>query len=267
MSDAASLIKIKYMASKFEEFKSLHTGKKLFVLPNAWNAESASILQEAGYPAVGTSSSAVAASLGYADGENMPLSEYLMIIRRIVASVSVPVTVDFEMGYGKNVNDILTNLKTLIEAGVVGINLEDSFITDGKRSLGNADEFATLLGSLKEKLGRQSLFINVRCDTYILNVNDKENETLRRLRIYESAGADGIFLPVISEEKDIVSVISNTKLPLNVMAIPDLPELQDLEKLGVRRVSMGPFLHNKTYSTTKEAAKKVLAQNSLRSIF
>lgn len=87
------------------------------------------------------------------------------------------------------------------------------------------------------------------------------------MKVYGSAGADGIFLPFICEEKDISNVVSKTKLPLNVMAIPDLPDLQKLEKLGVRRVSMGPFLHNKTYGKAKDIVKKVLDQNSLKPIF
>ena len=89
------------MATTFETFKALHHAGKLFILPNAWNAESAVIFQENNYAAVGTSSAAVAAGLGYADGEEMPFSDYLVIIRRILASVKIPVTIDMEMGYGK----------------------------------------------------------------------------------------------------------------------------------------------------------------------
>jgi len=256
------------MAPKFEAFKTLHNTDHLFVLPNAWDAQSAIILQEINYPAVGTSSAAVAASLGYADGEVMPFADYLMIIKRIAASVSVPVTIDMEMGYGKTPGAVYTNVLKLLDAGIAGINIEDSIITNGKRTLKDAEELAQTVGYIKDKLTNthQSLFINVRCDTYLLNVNDKENETTRRLPLYESAGADGIFLPFISNEKDISRAVSETKLPLNVMAMPGLPDIGKLDELGVKRVSMGPFLQMKTYSHARELAQQVRDQNSLKSI-
>lgn len=256
------------MASKFETFKTLHTGDELFILPNAWDAASAMIFQESNYPAVGTSSAAVAASLGYQDGEEMPFHEYLTIIRRIAASVNIPVTVDMEMGYGKTEEAVYANLQKLLEAGVAGINIEDSRMEKGKRTPGEAKELVRTVEFIKNKLSiaSQFLFINVRCDTYLLKVNDRENETAHRLKLYESAGADGIFLPFISEEQDIAREIANTRLPLNVMAIPDLPDLDRLNRLGVKRVSMGPFLHNKTYSKASELAKKIIEQKSLKPI-
>jgi 2-methylisocitrate lyase-like PEP mutase family enzyme len=184
------------MESRFEKFKALHTASELFILPNAWDAESAVILQDCNYPAVGTSSAAVATVLGYPDGEVMPFHEYLIIIQRIAASVNIPVTVDMEMGYGKSPEAIYENLQKLLSAGVVGINIEDSVITEGKRSLKEPTEFASIIDFIKSKLKekRQHLFINARCDTYLLNVKNKENETAQRLKLYESAGADGIFL-------------------------------------------------------------------------
>lgn len=253
---------------KFETFKALHSAKDLFILPNAWDAGSAMILQESNYPAVGTSSAAVASSLGYSDGEGMPFEEYLMVIKRMAASVSIPFTVDLEMGYGKSQEIIYANIEKLIEAGVVGINIEDSIITNGKRSLNEANKLAETLTFIKNKLSSAGhlLFINLRCDTYLLDINNKLAETLHRMKVYESAGADGIFLPFIKDEADIAPVVANTRLPLNVMAIPGLPGMDKLNQLGVRRVSMGPFLHSKTYALTKALAKKVIEQKSIESI-
>lgn len=254
--------------SKFNTFKSLHDASDLFILPNAWDAASAMVFAERGYPAVGTSSAAVAASLGYADGEDMPFADYLVIIRRIAASVSIPVTIDMEMGYGKTKEQVFDNVQMILDAGVAGINLEDSLVVDGKRCLNGAKDFAATLEFVKSKLSstRQKLFINVRCDTFLLDVPQKEVETSRRLNIYESSGADGIFLPFIRKEKDITRVLVDTSLPLNVMCIPDLPEITVLEDLGVKRVSMGPFLHTKVYTRVKELAEKVLEKNSLKPI-
>ena len=251
--------------SKFETFKKLHTAD-LFILPNAWTPESAMLLEQCGYPAVGTSSAAVAASLGYSDGEGMPFEDYFFIIKRITASVTIPVTIDMEMGYGKIDAAIYDNLRKLVDAGVVGINIEDSMISNGKRVLKPADRFAQTIEFLKNKLNEsgRSLFLNVRCDTFI--AENTIGETANRLKLYESAGADGIFLPFISKKEDIKQAVANTKLPLNVMCIPGLPEIGELNQLGVKRVSMGPFLHNKAYGVAKELAKTVLDQKSLKSI-
>jgi 2-methylisocitrate lyase-like PEP mutase family enzyme len=256
------------MATKFETFKTLHGGNKLFILPNAWDARSAQIFQESNYPAVGTSSAAVATSLGYADGENMPFNDYLLIIKRIAASVAVPVTIDMEMGYGKTADAIYSNLQKLVEAGIAGINIEDSAINNGVRSLKDAKDFARMIEVIKSKLvnAHESLFINVRCDTFILNVQDKSEETTKRLKLYELAGADGIFLPLIKDEQDIAQAVATTKLPLNVMAMPGLLPIDKLNELGVKRVSMGPFLHSATYRKVKELAVEVLETKDLKSI-
>lgn len=256
------------MASKFETFKSLHRGEEVFILPNAWDAQSAIIFQENNYKAVGTSSAAVASSLGYADGEGMPFFEYLLIVKRIVSSVNIPVTIDMEMGFGKNTDEIWSNVQRLIEAGVVGINIEDSVIDKGVRSLGDSDKFTKTLEFIKTRLSQsnQSLFINVRCDTFLLNLSNKETETPKRVKLYESAGADGIFLPCIKEESDIEKAVVATKLPLNVMVFPGLPSVRKMSELGVKRLSMGPFLHGKTYARATELAKEVIESNSIISI-
>lgn len=252
------------MSTNFEQFKTLHQGTELFVLPNAWDAKSALFFQEKGLPAVGTSSAAVAACLGYEDGEKMPLEDYFFVIKRILASVKVPVSVDFEMGYGGSKATILSNLLKLCELGVAGINLEDSLITNGKRALQNSLPFAETIHYLKNKLKAEgaALFINIRCDTYLLNLKNKQEESSLRLPLYESAGADGIFLPCISQEADIVDALKSTKLPLNVMCIPGLPDFNKLQALGVKRASMGPFFLNKTYKKATEVLQRVMEKQS-----
>ena len=247
------------MSSDFEKFTKLHHAENLFVLPNAWDAKSAVIFEENKFPAVGTSSAAVAASLGYNDGEGMPFADYLFVIKRIMASVKIPVTIDLEMGYGKNNSEIFDNMQSLVELGVVGVNIEDSEMSNATRSLRDAKVFAKTIENIKGQLSSKnlSLFINIRCDTYILNVKEKQKETLDRLRIYETTGADGVFLPCISNEADIEEAVGNTKLPVNVMCIPGVPGFDTLNKLGVKRASMGPFLFNKTYSKANELAGQI----------
>jgi 2-methylisocitrate lyase-like PEP mutase family enzyme len=253
------------MSTPFENFKTLHRQNELFVLPNAWDARSAIIFQEKKFPAIGTSSAAVANSLGYEDGEQMSFSEYLFVVNRIISTVKIPLTVDIEMGYGKNNEEIFGNVLRLIELGVAGINIEDSIIQNSKRVLKDANTFASTIEYIKNKLEskNQRLFINIRCDTYILNVDNKRQETVNRLKIYNTTGADGIFLPCITNEEDIAEAVANTPLPLNVMCIPGLPSLEILNRLGVKRVSMGPFMFQKVYKNIGILSEAIMTDKSL----
>jgi 2-methylisocitrate lyase-like PEP mutase family enzyme len=256
------------MSTKFQKFKALHQADELFVLPNTWDARSAIIFQEKQFPAIGTSSAAVANCLGYEDGENMPFAEYLFVIKRILASVQIPMTVDMEMGYGKTNDEIAANMMKLVELGVVGINIEDSTVQASKRSLKEAAKFVKTIEHLKSRLQSQKtdLFINIRCDTYILNVENRQKETISRVKLYESTGADGIFLPCINNEEDIAEVVANTKLPLNVMVIPGLPDLERLNELRVKRVSMGPFMFQKVYNGIGNLSQAITASKNVSPI-
>lgn len=256
------------MSSKFKQFKDLHQSAELFVLPNAWDAKSALLFQGNNFPAIATSSAAVASSLGYEDGEGMPFHDYLFVIKRIAAAVKVPVSIDLEMGYGTSVEEIYANIRQLTDLGVVGINIEDSVIDKPGRVLKEAKTFAKTMETIKNRLVSNNidLFINIRCDTFILNVKNKQQETSHRLKLYEATGADGIFLPCISAEDDIAEVVNTTKLPLNVMCIPGLPGFGTLNDLGVKRVSMGPFLFNKVYSYVDLLSQAVTAGRSFSPI-
>jgi 2-methylisocitrate lyase-like PEP mutase family enzyme len=256
------------MSQTFNKFKNLHQSDTLFVLPNVWNVKSALLFQELKFPAIATSSMAVANSLGYEDGEAMPFSDYLFIIKRILSSIQIPLSVDMEMGYGITDEKIYANIQKLTDLGVVGINIEDSSVVKSGRVLKNAKTFAKTIENIKNKLTANglNLFINIRCDTYILNVKDKQQETPKRLKVYETTGADGIFLPCICEEKDIAEAVSNTKLPLNVMCIPGLPDFGTLNKLGVKHVSMGPFMFNKLYSDISAYANTITKDKSFAAI-
>lgn len=256
------------MSTSFENFKALHHGNELFVLPNVWDARSAIIFQEKEFPAIGTSSAAVANSLGYEDGEQMSFSEYLFVINRIISSVKIPLTVDLEMGYGKNNEEILANILKLVELGVTGINIEDSILHNSKRILKEAGIFARTIEYLKNTLESRALnlFINIRCDTYILNVENKQQETVNRLKIYNATGADGIFLPCITNEEDIAEAIANTTLPLNVMCIPGLPAIDLLNQVGVKRVSMGPFMFQKVYKNIGSLSQAIASSKDFSPI-
>jgi 2-methylisocitrate lyase-like PEP mutase family enzyme len=256
------------MSSTFKQFKDLHQSKDLFVLPKRLECKKRSHLQEKKFPAIATSSAAVANSLGYEDGEQMPFEDYLFVVKRIFSSIQIPLSVDIEMGYGKSDEEILANIIKLIELGVAGINIEDSTISASGRILKDARLFAKTIEYIKNNLVSKNLnlFINIRCDTFILNVDNKQKETGKRLKIYETTGANGIFLPCISAEDDIAEAVSNTKLPLNAMCIPGLPDFDTLNKLGVKRVSMGPFLFNKVYNDAAQLSEAIITDKNFSSI-
>jgi 2-methylisocitrate lyase-like PEP mutase family enzyme len=237
------------MSATFQTFNDLHQSTDLFILPNVWNAKSAIVFQEKGFRAIATSSAAVAGSLGYLDGEGMPFHDYLFVINGILSSVQIPLSVDMEMGYGATEEEIYTHILTLVEMGVAGINIEDSIIDGSGRVLKEAKLFARTIEHIKNRLASQhiDIFINARCDTYLLSVENKRQETSRRVKMYERAGANGIFLPCIYDEDDISAAVRDTKSPLNVMYIPGLPGYEPLRLLGVKRVSMGPFSFNQMY--------------------
>ena len=226
----------------FLAFAQLHRQPEPLLLPNAWDARSAAICQASGYRAVGTSSAAIASSLGYADGEQMPFVELLFVVKRICAATTLPVTVDVEAGYSRDVATIGTHLAQLAELGVVGINIEDSVVADSRQLVDVAD-FARTLEQLKSYCVRQglNLFLNARTDTYLLGAKDALTQTQARLSAYEAAGADGIFIPCLTNLADIQVLCQQTHLPVNVMCMPDLPDLATLAQAGIKRVSTGNF--------------------------
>lgn len=257
------------MNTSYQQFNALHQAGNLFLLPNVWNPKSAILFQQNKFPAVGTSSAAVASALGYEDGEQMPLEDYLFMIKKILDAVSIPLTVDLEMGYGKTKEEIYENIWTLVDLGVVGINIEDSVIHPEGRVMKDGNEFAATIRYIKSKLQEDNgdMFLNIRCDTYILDVPNKQKETEKRLHLYNSSGADGIFLPCITLEEDISAAVKATPLPLNVMCMPGLPEFDVLQQLGVKRVSMGPFLFNNVYEQAVQRTQQILDRQSFAPLF
>jgi 2-methylisocitrate lyase-like PEP mutase family enzyme len=251
------------------EFKELHNQTKPLIIGNVWNVQSAKVYEKLNFQAIGTSSAAIAHSLGYEDGEQMPFSDLLFIVERIRKSVSLPVSVDIEFGYGNTAAEIAKNIISLEKLGVAGINIEDSLIENGERKPKDNLQFSQLLQEVKSILTQQgiSIFINVRCDAFLLNIPNTLQVAMERIKKYEQAGADGIFLPCITKESDIATLVLQTKLPLNVMCMPDLPNFETLEKLGVKRISMGNFLNGYAYTSLENLTKKILTEQSFNPLF
>ena len=198
----------------YTNFKSLHHREDILILGNVWDAHTAKIAEKAGFKALGSSSHAIANSLGYEDGENISVDELIFIVERIVKSVNIPVSVDFESGYSNDLQQVAKNVKRLIDIGVVGINLEDGQVQDGKRVLGPSDLLAEKIKAIKAL--DNNIYINARADTYTTKHPEALEESIRRAKLYSDAGADGIFVPLIENKEDIQHFTSQVQLPLNV---------------------------------------------------
>lgn len=256
------------MKRKIENFRNYHSQNNPLILGNIWDVPSALRLKKLGFKALGTSSAAVASMLGYEDGENMTFPEYLSIIKGIVEKVELPITVDLEAGYGNDSREVFSNIKALSRLGVVGINLEDSLVENGSRALVSAEEFAHKLAGIHKMMKEEhvDIFINLRIDTFLLQIPTAPEETLERIGQYSNF-VDGIFLPCITAHKDIEKIVEATDLPLNVMCMPALSDFSTLAQLGVKRISMGNFLFEKMYSQLEDMIRTIVEQNSFKPIF
>lgn len=254
--------------SNYQIFKQLHYDKKPLLLPNAWDAGSAKNFAADGFAAVATSSSAVANALGYADGEQLSFDELLFVVQRICRSVDLPVSVDVEGGHSRNTPQICENIERLAALGVVGINFEDSAV-DGERKLLDAAAFAETIAQIKAFCLERKIdvFINLRTDTYLLDVEDRFEETLKRIETYENAGADGIFIPCLTNAEEMKLFCQKTPLPVNVMCLPDLPNFDALAEAGIKRISMGPFMYEFLVRQQTSASSEVKRANGFQPLF
>ncbi len=266
--ETISLIKLSNMKSN--EFKALHHKTSPLIICNVWDVASAKTAEKLGFSAIGTSSAAIASMLGYPDGEQMAFDELLFVVKRIAACSNLPLSVDIEAGFSQDPIQTAQYIKALADVGVgvVGINIEDSKV-NAARTLIDANSFAGFLSAIKGQLSKDKLdvFINVRTDTFLLGVENMEAETKMRAHLYEVAGADGLFVPCISQKDDIQAITNSTKLPVNVMCMPNLPDFSFLESLGVKRISMGNFVFDKLQSDLEVRLSQIQQSNSFQAIF
>ena len=227
-----------------ETFHGLHRKGDPLVLFNAWDVATAKAIAKVS-AAIATSSGAVASALGYADGENAPLDVVAGLASRMSASVSVPVSIDLEAGYGNTPDDAAKSAATILKAGAIGINIEDG-LSEGKRQLVSPEQHAAKIKAVRDaaqQLGIR-LFINARTDPFLLKFGSPDaclNEAARRAQVYADAGADGIFVPGLTDLALIEKLVQRTPLPVNIMVTQGVPEIADLTRVGVRRVSLGPW--------------------------
>jgi len=257
------------MQNQFHEFNRLHQQSEPLLLANAWDAQSARLFEQQNCKAIATSSAAVAESLGYNDGEEMPFDEYLFVIKRIASSVSIPFSVDMEGGYGNSPAIIVENITRLYELGVSGINIEDSIVTDGKRSIADPSVFAVKLQQVAHLLDTRniSMFINVRLDSFLLGLPNPTEDALSRAKLYQDTGVHGLFFPCVTELEDISQLTKYSKLPVNIMCMPGLAGFQQLKLAGVKRISAGPFLNKKVYRQLAESVNRIQLEQNFSTLF
>ena len=221
----------------------MHQGPGILLLPNAWDAASARIFEEAGFRAVATTSAGIAFSLGYPDGQRIPREEMLAQIARIAHALNVPVTADVEGGYGERPEDAVQTARAVIEAGAVGLNLEDATGDPGHPLADLSLQVAKIRAITSAvKTANIPLVLNARTDVYLAQVGSPESrydEALRRLSAFREAGADCLFAPGIRDAETIGRLVRDLNFPLNILAAPGSPSIPELEKLAVARVSVG----------------------------
>ncbi|WP_101255129.1 isocitrate lyase/PEP mutase family protein [Streptomyces barkulensis] len=225
----------------------LHHGDAPLVLPNVWDAVSARAFAGAGFPALATSSSAVAATLGYADGEGTPPGEMFAAVARIVRAVDVPVTADIERGYGLAPREIA---ERLLEAGAVGCNLEDS--GPAARGLADPGRQAERLAAVCAASGGR-LLVNARIDTYLRGADDPLTAAVERGRLYAAAGAECVF-PIAAPPDHLPVLAARIGAPVNALCRPGSPSPAELGALGASRVTFGGSLHARASAAVAELA-------------
>lgn len=244
-------------------FRSLHSPSAPLALANAWDVASARVIEAAGAPAIATTSAGVAWSLGSPDGDFLARDRALRLIARIVAAVAVPVTADIEGGYGKDAAGVAETVAGVLAAGAVGVNIED-----GTRP---PTELATRLAAARQTADRAGadLFLNARVDTFLFGLGDPDTrlkETLARAHMYVDAGADGIFVPGVTDTATIAALARDISVPLNVMASPGTPTVAELSALGVARVSLGSGVAQVAYAAARRAAQDLFGTGGYDSL-
>ncbi len=246
------------LKARAERLRELHS-EEMLVLPNAWDAASATIVAEAGFPAVATASAAISAMLGYPDGEGAPWQEMFAAAGRIARVVSVPVTVDAEAGYGMQPRELVDRL---LDIGAVGCNVEDTDHRAG--GLVEAGAHAQWLAGVRSAAddAEVPIVINARVDTFLpasgIPEPDRVAEAIRRGRLYRDAGADCIYPIGVRQKRDLATLVTELPGPVNGNTGEYL-DLATLREMGVARVSYGPRFYRAALADLKTAVQELLA--------
>jgi 2-methylisocitrate lyase-like PEP mutase family enzyme len=257
-------------AEKAERLRQLHLGPRILVLPNAWDVVSARIMEEAGFPVVATSSAAIANVLGYPDGQRISREEMLEMVARIARGVRVPVTADMESGYGLTPEDMAETAREVVDAGAVGMNLEDVTGDDesSQVEMGLQVEKIRAICEASAAAG-VPLVVNARTDVYLIPIGDESTRferTVERLRAYRAAGAGCVFAPGVRDKETITRLVRAIDAPLNVLAQPGSPTAGELEAMGVARVSLGSGAMRAALGTVRRVARELMEHGTFSAL-
>ncbi|MDR3033418.1 MAG: isocitrate lyase/phosphoenolpyruvate mutase family protein [Kitasatospora sp.] len=245
--------------------RALHDNGTL-VLPNAWDAASAAVIAQAGAAAIATTSGGVAWSAGRPDGQALTREEMAELVSRIVRVVDVPVTADIEGGYGPSPDDVAATVRAVIDAGVVGVNLEDSRAPGGPLfEVPDQAERVRAARDAAAAAGLPELWVNIRTDVYLFGIGQPEGrlaDVLSRAGAYADAGADSLFVPGLVDLDVLAMLVKESPLPINVMVWPGAPTVAELEAVGVRRISVGTAIAQAAYGVAQRAATELLTKGT-----
>jgi len=222
-------------------FNKLHHSNEMLIIPNAWSAGSALVFEKQGFKAIATTSAGIAYSLGYPDGEDISLEDLCLVVKQITKRISIPLSVDFERGYGTSIEEIKENVKQVILAGAVGINIEDGLPNNTLEELDYQIRMIKAISELKQELDIPFV-INARTCAYWLNVADEERKmaiAIERGNAFAKAGADCIFIPGPLNQETVHKLVKKIDAPLNIIANPIFNDFDAMNSIGVKRLSMG----------------------------
>jgi 2-methylisocitrate lyase-like PEP mutase family enzyme len=249
--------------SKAEDLRSQHHSDKLLILPNIWEPLGAKLLELTGYPSIATASVSTALANGFVDGERISFAELMGVVKKISSAVHIPVTVDIERGYAKSIMELKENIRLLIESGGVGINIEDSL--PDQSGFYPIEDQCKKIEAVREtgiKYG-VSIVINARTDIFLFKKDENAAErAIERIKAYKKAGADCAYPILINNYEDIKRVVQAVEMPVNVNLLKPIADLEQLKKIGVARVSVGPQFLNHVLSYMKQLAEELKQLNT-----
>jgi 2-methylisocitrate lyase-like PEP mutase family enzyme len=243
---------------------------EMFLLANAWDPPSAVMMAAAGAPALVTTSGGMSWTVGRRDGQQLTREEMTTLVTRIVDAVDVPISADVEGGYGPEPNDVAKTIEAIIEAGAVGVNLEDSRAPGGP--LFTADEHAARLQAARDTARNSGLpdrLINARTDVSLFEIGDPGDrvaDVLARSAVYARAGADSLFVPGLLDLEVLAEIAKESPLPINAMAGAGAPGVSELKKAGVRRVTVGTAITQAAYAVAQRATAEFLGSGTYETL-
>jgi 2-methylisocitrate lyase-like PEP mutase family enzyme len=251
-------------AEKARRFHELHGGNGVLVLPNAWDPGSARVFELAGFEAIGTTSGGVAFAAGRPDG-GLDRGAMVESVARIAAAVEIPVSADIEAGFGDSADEVGRTVAEVIEAGAIGVNIEDAAPGETPGLVPVAEQCARIEAA-RTAAGEAGvpLFVNGRTDVFWLGLEGEEllETAIGRLRAYAEAGADGAFVPHLTDADGIRRVAEAVPVPLNVLAAPATPGPAELARLGARRLSTGSAPARAAIALTRRIAAELRAEGA-----